>query len=235
MKRAQKWCVALGVAATVIVLTFVALSDVIFVQYYLYELRSGSAEEFRRRLDSTPGTPEREAIERFVATPPGRERLLALIVNELSGSLNRRRPRARGSTPLSIGDLDYALCGMRYRAEKGEWYLWADMRWPDTRFRGSLAALSPSFASGEVVSKLTDVMCREAAPGTEVRVPEYAGAVFKLESFETGLEAYEAILGAGGTSIESTAYWYETLSDWRELLDSGALLPWVIRIEKVAK
>lgn len=235
MNRGQKWCLVAGVAATALVLSYLVLSGEIRIQYFLYQLKSGSSEYLGELMGRPEGTAERRAVTRFVVTAPGKQRLLSLAVGELDASLNQRRGRRGGSPPPTFKDLDYAFCGMRFRTSKSAWVLWADMRWPGAAHRGTVAMLAPAAASGDAFADVLEAVCRETDPREELILPEYPELRFSIDSFEKGLARYEAMLGAQGKSIERTAYWYETLEDWRDMLRSRTLLPWVILSRRVGR
>lgn len=208
-------------------------------------------------MNRPDGTAEREAVRRFVATPPGRQQLLTLVMNALSESWNQprgpmgtrstsrlsgisrsrtsstRRTNSRVSSRPQLEDLGHALLGVRYRASKSEWSVWADIRAPGGQHRGTMAIFRPPFASGEALVDAMKTLCENAEPGEDVSLPEYPRLRFRILPFEEGLSRYDAIMSPLGHSIEKTAFWFETLRSWPELMKSEALLPWVIRVEGV--
>ncbi len=206
------------------------LSDEIRVQYYLYGLRSSSAEYLASLMDRPAGTPGREAVTRFVATLPGRQQLLSLTFGSLAKDWEW--PRTRGGNSPLLKDLGHALIGMRFRASKNEWSLWVDIRTASGMHHGTLALARPSFTSGESLVGALKAMSRGADPGKDIILPEYPRLRFKVFPFEAGLSRYGADLRALGHSFKKTAFWYETLRSWPEMLRSEALLPWVFQVDR---
>ena len=236
MNRGRKWCLASGIAAAAIVLSFLLLSDEVRIQYYLYKLRSDSPEYLGFLMEGPEGSIERRAVIRYVSAEPGRQRLLSFVLGDLDALLSARLGRGGGGgiAPPSFSGLDHILCGLRLRVPQNEWVLWADTRWPGAAHRGTVAMHASSLPNGALAAVL-EALCRKFPPGEEITLPEYPGLRFTIEPFEAGLERYQAILRTGGHSIESTAYWYETLDAWPEMLRSGTLLPWVIRARRTGR
>ncbi len=232
VKPKQKWCLAAGIVAAALVLSFLLSTDHLQRHYYLYRLKSGSPEFLSTLMEQPEGTAARRAVEQFVASAEGRQQLLSLVVEDLDGVLIQ----PRGGKPGTITLKEYyphAFIGMRFRAAKGSWVLFADLRRPGTTLRASIAAHDPSFANSEAVAAAFEAMCRAAGPNNEITLRGYPEHRFRVETFEEGLNQYQVMLGAHGQSIENSAYWYESLQDWRDLLESGELKPWVVLAKKV--
>ncbi len=225
MTPGRKTVLLAGLAATGVILVCVAFTDEARIQYHLYRLKTGGSDYFLHVIDSREGTAAQKAVTRFVATAPGRQRLVSVTLKAMLAY--RDKHRLGGPPPPALHDVDrlLSLSGMVFSPSDNDWVLWLDM-WEGGGL-SSFSAIRPPIARGETLAGLLDIMCNEMTPGDEVRLPEYPRLRIRVQPFDKGLKLYQDEGGAQSSS----GLWSETLRSWPELLETESLLPWVLYMD----
>ncbi len=208
-----------------VILICLAFTDEARIQYFLYRMKTGGSDYFLQIIDSPEGTAAQKAVTRFVATAPGRQRLVSVTLKAMLAY--RDKHRLGGPPPPALHDVDrlLSLSGMVFSPSDNDWVLWLDI-WAGGGL-GSFSAIRPPFARGETLAGLLDIMCNEMTPGDEVRLPEYPRLRIRVQPFDKGLKLYQDEGGAQSSS----GLWSETLRSWPELLETESLLPWVLYMD----
>ncbi len=227
MTPGRRTALLAGLAIGVIFICL-AFTDEDRIQYFLYRLKTGGSDYFLQVIDSPEGTAAQQAVTRFVATAPGRQRLVSVT---LKAMLDGRTGFAGSEAPPALRDVDdlLSLSGMVFRPSYNEWVLWLDMRTGGGL--GSYSAIRPRIARGETLAGLLAIMCNAMTPGDEVRLPEYPRLRIRVQPFDKGLELYQDEISASARGKSSSGLWSETLRSWPELLETESLLPWVLYMD----
>ncbi len=225
MTPGRRTALLAGLAATGVILICLAFTDEARIQYHLYRLKTGGSDYFLDVIDSPEGTAAQKAVTRFVATAPGRQRLVSVTLKAMLTHRDMVRFQGPSQALHDVEEL-VSLSGMVFRPSKNQWVLWLDM-WADGHYLGSFSAIRPPFARGDTLAGLLDIMCTEMTPGEELRLPEYPRLRIRVQPFDKGLKLYQDEGGAQSSS----GLWSETLRSWPELLEEKSLLPWVLYMD----
>ena len=212
-----------------VILICLAFTDEARIQYFLYRMKTGGSDYFLQIIDSPEGTAGQKAVTRFVATAPGRQRLVSVTLKAMLSEYDKLR--RDGSWP-SLHDVDnlLSLSGMVFLPSYNAWVLWLEIRGSGKNLI-SMSAIRPPFARGETLAGLLDIMCNEMTPGDEVRLPEYPRLRVRVQPFDKGLKLYQDEISASARGKSSSGLWSETLRSWPELLETESLLPWVLYMD----